>query len=80
MWGEQTDSVNLDTMLWPRLSAAGEVLWKGQPEGQGAAANLSQTEASPRLADMRERLLGLGIRAEPVHMPYCTMYQGDCVL
>lgn len=32
LWGELTDSVNLDNMLWPRTSAAAEVLWRGKGE------------------------------------------------
>ena len=30
MWAEQTDGVNLDNNLWPRVSAAGEVLWRAR--------------------------------------------------
>ena len=26
-WGENTDDLNLDTTVWPRSFAAGEVLW-----------------------------------------------------
>lgn len=71
MWGEQTDAVNLDPMLWPRAAAAAEVLWSGAKDGEGR--NRSQIEASPRLSDLRERLVAKGVRAEPVRMPYCEM-------
>lgn len=71
MWGEQTDAVNLDPMLWPRAAAAAEVLWSGAKDAQGQ--NRSQIEASPRLSDLRERLIAKGVRAEPVRMPYCEM-------
>lgn len=27
LWSEQTDGVSVDGVLWPRLSAVGEVLW-----------------------------------------------------
>lgn len=30
LWGELTDSISLDGMLWPRAAAAAEVLWKGK--------------------------------------------------
>lgn len=70
IWSEQTDPVNLDDMLWPRASAAGEVLWSGQTDASGQ--NRSQIDASPRLAEMRERLLLKGIRAGPVQMVFCT--------
>ena len=71
MWGEQTDAVNLDPMLWPRAAAAAEVLWSGAKDASGQ--NRSQIEASPRLSDLRERLVAKGVRAEPVRMPYCEM-------
>lgn len=71
MWGEQTDVINLEPMLWPRAAAAAEVLWSGAKDGEGQ--NRSQIEASPRLSDLRERLVAKGVRAEPVRMPYCEM-------
>lgn len=73
MWSEQTDPVNLDPMVWPRASAAGEVLWSGRQDGQGK--NRSQVEAAPRLAEWRERMVLRGVRAGPVQMVFCT--QGD---
>ncbi|KAJ4992925.1 glycosyl hydrolase family 20 [Stagonosporopsis vannaccii] len=71
MWGEQTDVINLEPMLWPRAAAAAEVLWSGAKDGNGQ--NRSQIAASPRLSDLRERLVAKGVRAEPVRMPYCEM-------
>ncbi|KAJ4349057.1 Glucosamine-6-phosphate isomerase (Glucosamine-6-phosphate deaminase) (GNPDA) (GlcN6P deaminase) [Ascochyta clinopodiicola] len=71
MWGEQTDAVNLDQMVWPRAAAVAEVLWSGSKDAQGE--NRSQIEASPRLSDLRERLVAKGVRSEPVRMPYCEM-------
>lgn len=50
LWGELTDSVNLDNMLWPRAAAAAELLWRGKGEvGE---------RTSRRLAEMRERDVG----------------------
>ncbi len=76
MWSEQTDPVNLDDMVWPRASAAGEVLWSGPKDAQGM--NRSQVEASPRLSEMRERMVLRGVRAGPVQMPYCTQNGTRC--
>lgn len=71
LWSEQTDEFNLDVMLWPRAAAAAEVLWSG-------ARNMDkQGEASRRLAEMRDRLVARGIRAEPVRMAWCEM-EGGC--
>ncbi|EPE29569.1 (Trans)glycosidase [Glarea lozoyensis ATCC 20868] len=70
MWSEQTDPVNLDGAVWPRASAAGEVLWSGRQDASGQ--NRSQITASPRLAEMRERMVLRGIQAGPVQMVFCT--------
>ncbi|TGJ86242.1 hypothetical protein E0Z10_g2540 [Xylaria hypoxylon] len=64
-WSESIDDATIDDILWPRASAAGEVLWSS-PEGR------TQLEASTRLAEFRERLIARGIKSGTVHMPYCT--------
>ena len=74
LWGELTDAVNLDGMLWPRVAAAAEVMWG---KGSGRLADESTTR---RLADMRERLLGKGVRADVVQMEWCLRYEGGCRL
>lgn len=71
LWSEQSDPENMDAMLWPRAAAAAEVLWSGSGNGEREFADVST-----RLAEMRERLVGMGVRAEPVQMPYCTMGGG----
>jgi hexosaminidase len=78
MWAEQTDPVNVDQMIWPRAAAAAEILWSGAKDVHGA--NRSQIEAAPRLSEMRERLVAMGVRAEPIQMPYCTMEGMGCQL
>ena len=76
IWSEQTDPVNLDRMVWPRAGAAAEVLWSGAKDASGQ--NRSQVEASPRLSDMRERLVARGVSAEPIQMPFCTQDGAQC--
>ncbi|KAI1802482.1 glycoside hydrolase family 20 protein [Daldinia bambusicola] len=66
-WAESIDEVNLDSILWPRSSAAGEVLWSGRLDAEGN--NRTQIDAGPRLAEFRERLVARGVRADPIHMP-----------
>ncbi|KAF2115519.1 glycoside hydrolase superfamily [Lophiotrema nucula] len=78
MWAEQTDPVNLDRMVWPRGSAAAEVLWSGAKDAEGQ--NRSQIEASPRLSEFRERLVAKGIGAEPIQMIYCLQNGTQCQL
>lgn len=64
-WSESIDDATIDDILWPRASAAGEVLWSS-PKGR------EQLEAAPRLAEFRERLIARGIKSGTVHMPFCT--------
>lgn len=70
MWGEQTDGMNLDNNLWPRVAAAGEVLWKGKGE--------VSEDVTRRLAMMRERLVAKGFAAGPVQVTWCLMNPGNC--
>ena len=73
MWGELTDSVTLDGMLWPRAAAAAEVLWRGP--GSPVSEDVTR-----RLAEMRERLLLKGIAAAMVQMEWCLRNRGGCTL
>jgi hexosaminidase len=78
IWTEQIDSVNLDGIIWPRAAAVAEVLWSGAKNHRGE--NRSLKNAEPRLAEMRERLLAMGIKSDPVQMPFCLMEPGQCYL
>ncbi|TVY85482.1 Beta-hexosaminidase [Lachnellula suecica] len=79
IWSEQTDPVNLDSTIWPRASAAGEILWSGRQDASGQ--NRSQITAAPRLAEMRERMLNRGIQVGPVQMIFCTQSNAtECAL
>ena len=70
LWTETVDPVNLDSLLWPRLGAVAEVLWSGRTDASGV--NRTQFDATPRLADMRERMVARGVGASPVQMIFCT--------
>ncbi|KAJ1327612.1 hexosaminidase [Microdochium nivale] len=70
-WSEYIDQHNIDTILWPRASAMGEVLWSGRIDLQ-TGQNRSQLDAAPRLAEFRERMVARGVGSAPVHMPFCT--------
>ncbi|CAK7232519.1 Glucosamine-6-phosphate isomerase (Glucosamine-6-phosphate deaminase) (GNPDA) (GlcN6P deaminase) [Sporothrix bragantina] len=71
LWSETADGTNLDTLLWPRGSAAGEVLWSGNKDPV-TGQNRSQMDVSPRLNEWRERMLRRGVMAAPVQMMWCT--------
>lgn len=78
IWAEQTDPVNFDDVVWPRASAAGEVLWSGPKDAHGR--NRSQVEASPRLSEWRERMVRRGVRAGPIQPVFCTQGKEQCAL
>ena len=70
MRAEQTDGINLDHDLWPRVSA-GKVLWRGK----GAVSE----DVTRRLAEMREWLVGFGVAAGTVEVTRCLMNPGNCI-
>jgi hexosaminidase len=71
VWTETIDPQSLDVIVWPRASAAGEVLWSGRTDASGQ--NRSQIEAQPRLLEMRERMVSRGIRAAAITQQWCSM-------
>ncbi len=73
LWGELTDSVTLDGMLWPRAAAAAEVLWSG-------TGKMVEEGTTRRLAEMRERLVVAGVAAGMVQMEWCLRHEGGCTL
>jgi hexosaminidase len=70
VWTEQIDAFSLDTIVWPRASAAGEILWTGK--------NQTQTRAAMRLSEFRERMVHRGVMAENIQMPFCTQDIKHC--
>ena len=76
VWSETIDSNNLDTLVWPRTCAAGEVLWSGRMDPETGSPR-DQRDAAPRLAEMRERLVARGIRASPFWQQWCTQMSSD---
>ncbi|TFB05567.1 Beta-hexosaminidase [Trichoderma ghanense] len=71
VWSEMIDASNLDNIIWPRASAAGEVWWSGNVDA-ATGQNRSQLEVVPRLNEFRERMLARGVSAMPIQMTYCT--------
>ena len=75
MWGELTDPVNIDSKVWPRAAAAGEVMWTGPTGAAGVNGNVTR-----RLADFRERIVNMGIQSSVVTMTWCLQNPDDCSL
>lgn len=77
IWSEQIDAQNLDSTVWPRACAAAEVLWSGRQDEHGN--NRTFFDATPRLAELRERMVNWGIAAAPLTQLWCLQNDGDCV-
>ncbi|KAL8377862.1 hypothetical protein RB595_008514 [Gaeumannomyces hyphopodioides] len=71
VWSETIDPVTVDTIIWPRASAAGEVLWSGRID-PATGQNRSQMDAIPRLAEIRELMVARGVGASPLTQLWCT--------
>jgi hexosaminidase len=77
LWTEQADATVLDAKLWPRTSAMAEALWSGNRDASGVKR---YAEATDRLNDWRHRMVGRGIRAEPIQPLWCRTRPGMCNL
>ena len=60
MWGEQVDSVNIDSRVWPRASAVSERLWSPMNV-------INQKDATDRLEQFRCHIARRGIGAGPIN-------------
>ncbi|KAI8325047.1 hypothetical protein GQ54DRAFT_255401 [Martensiomyces pterosporus] len=78
LWSEQTDSTVLDGRLWPRASAMAETAWSGKTDANGHVRTTA--EVASRLHDQRFRMVGRGIRAEPMQPLWCARNPGMCLL
>ncbi|RLN34859.1 beta-hexosaminidase 2 [Panicum miliaceum] len=75
MWTEQVDTTVLDGRVWPRASAMAEALWSSNRD---AAGRKRYAEATDRLTDWRNRMVGRGVRAEPIQPLWCRTRPGMC--
>lgn len=66
MWGEQVDSTNYDSRVWPRACAVSERLWS--PEDV-----TDVDDATTRLVEHRCRIARRGVGAGPIEPDYCSI-------
>ncbi|KAJ2622801.1 Glucosamine-6-phosphate isomerase (Glucosamine-6-phosphate deaminase) (GNPDA) (GlcN6P deaminase) [Coemansia sp. RSA 1358] len=78
LWAEQADWTTLDNYLWPRACAMAETAWSGKADSNGHVRTTA--EVAQRLHDQRFRLVGRGIRAEPMQALWCARNPGMCLL
>ncbi|KAH8085951.1 N-acetylhexosaminidase [Cristinia sonorae] len=80
LWTEQTDTNNLDSVIWPRAAVAAEIFWTGDtfPDGSNRTApeNLDGTLA--RLHALRYRMVQRGLKATPLQPHWCAINPGNC--
>ncbi|KAL1746838.1 glycoside hydrolase family 20 protein [Schizophyllum fasciatum] len=72
LWAEQSSPENLDSIVWPRAASSAEVFWTGD------GRVLDVKEASPRLHDLRYRLVERGVRAIALQPEWCALRPGKC--
>ncbi|KAH8930459.1 glycoside hydrolase family 20 protein [Atractiella rhizophila] len=71
LWAEQSGPENVDSIVWPRAAAAGELWWSG---GGDVA------EALPRLHDWSYRAKRRGIQTIMLQSEWCAYHPGKCDL
>ncbi|CCL99454.1 uncharacterized protein FIBRA_01472 [Fibroporia radiculosa] len=72
IWTEQTDSSNIQSIVWPRAASSAEVFWTG-PGGNG-------TTALPRLHALTFRMVQRGLKAIPLQPYWCAIRPYECDL
>ena len=77
MWSEQSDSVVLDSKVWPRAAALAELLWSGNKDTSGRKR---YREMSQRINEYRERLVARGVGAAPLQSKWCYKNPHACDL
>ncbi|KAI3743824.1 hypothetical protein L1987_56891 [Smallanthus sonchifolius] len=75
LWSEQADPTVLDSRVWPRASAMGEVLWSGNRDETGVKR---YGEATDRLNEWVHRMVSRGVKAEPIQPLWCVKNPGMC--
>ncbi|KAF7300512.1 Beta-hexosaminidase [Mycena chlorophos] len=81
LWTEQSDTNNLDSIVWPRAAVSAEVFWTGASRvWNGETLALDGREAQARLHDVRFRMVQRGVKAIPIQPMWCALRPGLCYL
>nr|GEU45034.1 beta-hexosaminidase 2 [Tanacetum cinerariifolium] len=76
LWSEQANGNVLDSRIWPRASAVGEVLWSGNRDETGKKRSCDTTD---RLNEWIHRMVSRGVKAEPIQPLWCVRNH-DCIV
>ena len=83
LWGEFVNSINVIPRLWPRASAAAEVLWSPS-QFENRPRDQVLEDAAKRLQEHECRMMGRGFPVQPiVGAGYCPVnwdFQGNVIL
>lgn len=77
LWTEQVGEDQLDARLWPRSAALAERLWTDPATGNSYERAPSDTFS--RMSNFRDRLIQMGIKAEPIFPKYCSQNPNECL-
>nr|GFA42634.1 beta-hexosaminidase 2-like [Tanacetum cinerariifolium] len=69
LWSEQANGNVLDSRIWHRASAMGEVLWSGNRDETGKKRSCDTTD---RLNEWIHRMVSRGVKAEPIQPLWCV--------
>ncbi|KAG9287419.1 hypothetical protein G9A89_023791 [Geosiphon pyriformis] len=75
LWSEQSDGIVIDSKLWPRAAAFGELLWSGNKDEKGRKR---YREMQQRINEFRERLVIRGVGALPLQPKWCYKHPHEC--
>ena len=71
LWGEEVNSDNLETKLWPRLSAFAESMWSGN-------TSKGYLIAAQRLVKFSNLLRSRGFQVDAFCSEYCSLHLDQC--
>ena len=74
LWGEFVNSINIIPRLWPRASAAAEILWSPPPFDDRPSAQVLE-DAAMRLQEHECRMVIRGYPVQPIiGSGYCPVH------
>merc|ERR1712071_365151 len=73
LWSFDTDANSVQSKSWPRVSAMAERLWSDP-----IFSTQGEDTSSKRINIHRQRMVDLGVRADPIQPKYCMQDESAC--